>query len=1165
MEDNALNAMDDHSLSVNDAGALLLACTGYLAALAEAGLSDDQPLATETAVQLVLDSLSADLHSPLRLTIGDHVWQAGANSTTGGMVISQGDARLEGVPRGLPAQIMQALQALLRAVVAQDRAAHVTAARLSAAERAKSKVGRRDELLRRLFDLSPVGVVLIDYVSGEIIEANTAFMAFGSWSREALIGVPIRAILPADHEPVVDKAVADLKEGGRFGPIDQRFMRPDGTGFPAILRGFLLTTGYGQRIVWVIAEDVSEMRAHLAEVQAVRDEALRARAELHTAVQALPHGFMLYDAEDRIVLVNARMKAMYPALIPVMQPGRTYEDVLRAGAALGLWPMAEGQEEVMIQEVMARRSEPVLDRLTDMSDGRVIRALDRQIPTGGRVGLRIDVTAERDSELRLTQVIEGSQAGTWECDFLTWENRVNERWASMLGWTCEDLAPITLNTWRDMLHPDDAEPTMARVIEVAQGKTDRFDVVFRLRHRAGHWVWVQSRAIVSMRSAEGLPLRMSGVHVDVSALKAAEQRLQQIIEGAEAGIWHHDMVAGVCHVNELWVGMLGYTLEEFGILTDAVWQNLLHPDDWIMLNRNMQHRFSHGLRQFQDELRLRHKAGHWVWVASRGQITAWDPQGNPIATSGVHIDISERKRLEGDLEAERDFLATLTETSGSGILAVDEAARIVFFNREVQSIFEVPAEALVDQVCDPVALRITDTDGQPLPFSGMPCRLAITFGQTIRDMRLRIGLPDGRIKVVSVNAAVLPDPSMTARVVCTITDITATAKAEDDLRAAIYRAEAASRAKSQFLANMSHELRTPLNGVLGMAELMADGTLDPAQRNMLGAIRESGAHLLSVVNDLLDLAKIESGKLLLDTAALNLRDLATRIDAMHRLSARRKEVELSVTLGPGTEHLRRGDAKRVLQVLHNLVGNAVKFTESGAVHVTIAEDVVDASRMVIQVSDTGIGMTNDQTARVFEEFTQGDESITRRFGGTGLGLPIVRRLVALMEGEITLVSTHGQGTTVTVILPMPPEVGAQPVVDANGVAPEDRDRLTGLRALLAEDNPTNRLIMRAMLARLGITVTLVCDGDEAVEMWSPGRFDLVLLDISMPRKDGLTALAEMRQKAGAAGLPPVLAVTANAMAQHLEEYRAAGFADVVTKPVALDALASAIARTRPKA
>ena len=1149
--------MDGNSLTVTDTGALLLVMPEVLAGLAEAGLSDHRPAAIEEAVQQALDQLSGALNAPLRLQIGERIWQTGQVVSGPGQIIRTG-GRLEGVPQTLSAPILNALESVLRTVIALYHSGAKAAVRQAEAARAAAKITRRDQLLRRLFDLSPVGIVLIDYESGIILEANTAFMEFGDWSRESLVGVSIRSILHPDHALAINQAVAELDEGGKFGPFDQRFICPDGTGFPAILRGLLLIAGEGQKIVWLMVEDVSELRAHLAEVQAVRDEAVRARAELHTAVQALPHGFMLCDADNRIVMVNTQMVNMYPELAPLMVPGSHYEDLLRAGLKIGLWPATPGREEDLIKEVMARRGAPLIERLSELRDGRVIRILDRLTPTGGRVGLRIDVTAERDNERRLSHVIEGSQAGTWECDFVTWENRVNARWAEMVGWTCEELAPITLTTWKNLLHPDDLEPTLTQVNRAARGETDRFDLVFRLRHREGHWVWVQSRGQVSVRDAEGIPIRMSGVHVDVSALKAAEQRLEQIIEGAEAGIWHHDMVAGICHVNELWVRMLGYTLEELGPVTDAVWEGLLHPDDWLMLNRNMQARMASGSRQFQDELRLRHKDGHWVWVASRGHITAWDAQGNATATSGVHLDISARKQLEGDLEAERDFLATLTETSGSGILAVDEDARIVFFNREVQRIFELPGEALLNQVCDPQLLRLSDCDGQTLPFSGLPCRLALSGGQVIRDLRMRIAMADGREKVVSVNAAELPDPGMTARVVCTITDITAAAQAEDDLRAAIYRAETANRAKSQFLANMSHELRTPLNGVLGMAELLADSPLEPGQRTMLNAIRESGVHLLSVVNDLLDLAKIESGKLVLELAPMNVRELAERIEAMHGPAARRKEVDLHVTLGPGADRVRMGDAKRLLQVLHNLVGNAVKFTEAGAVDVTIREHATSAGQLVIEVSDTGIGMSDYQTARVFEEFTQGDDSITRRFGGTGLGLPIVRRLVALMEGEIALVSAFGQGTTVTVTLPMP----LVAVQDAAGGTdePQTEGQLAGLNALLAEDNPTNRLIMRAMLTRLGISVILVCDGDEAVEMWTPGQFDLVLLDISMPRKDGLTALAELREKAGSAGLPPVLAVTANAMAQHLQEYHEAGFAEVVTKPVTLEALTQAIHR-----
>lgn len=1141
--------------ALTDTGAWLVTISDFVADLAEA----EHAGPFETVVQAGLDRMAGLSGTALRLSLTGRAWQTGLGLDADSDPVSSDGARLDGVPATLAEPIRQALGAVLRVVVAQHRAHQRAAEQQIASTKAEAKIARRDLLLRRLFDLSPVGVVLIDQVTGTIIEANTAFLGFGDWTREALIGVPIAAFLASDHAATIRQAADVLEEGARFGPFDQHFVRPDGSSFPAISRGLTLTAGDGQKIVWLMVEDISELRAHLAEMQAVRDEAVRARAELQTAVQALPHGFMLFDAEDRIVMSNSQMAQIYPDLAPFMTPGIRYEDLLRHGLAADLWVVPPDATEQVVSDVMGRRREPLLDQLVETRSGRVVRVVDHQTPIGGRVGLRIDVTAETDSQRRLSHVIDGSQAGTWECDFLTWENRVNERWAQMLGWTCAELAPITIMTWQSLLHPHDLQPTMAKLMQVARQEADLFDVVFRLRHRAGHWVWVQSRGTVSLRHADGTPVRMSGVHVDVSALKAAEQRLEQIIHGAEAGTWHHDAVAGVCQVNAIWAKMLGYLPDELGTITDAVWQGLLHPDDWISLRRNMEQRFANNEHHFQDELRLRHKDGHWVWITSRGQVTTWDDAGRPIATTGVHIDISARKQLEEDLEAERDFLATLMETSGNGILALDEDARIVFFNGEIQSIFELPGDALLDRICDPAILRIKSMDGQILPFDDMPCRVALSSGRMIRDARLRLEMADGREKVVSVNAAVLPDPGMTARVVCTIADVTDAARHENDLRAAMDRAETANRAKSQFLTNMSHELRTPLNGVLGMAELLSESALAPRDRVMLDAIRESGAHLLSVVNDILDLAKIESGKLALELAPMCPKDLVSRVEAVHGLAARRKDVALAVILGPGADCLRLGDAKRWLQVMHNLVGNAVKFTEAGQVTVTIRQDPARPGNLVIAVADTGIGMSQDQTALVFDEFTQGDGSITRRFGGTGLGLPIVRRLVTLMEGKIALTSAFGKGTTVTVTLPMPPvdPVPAGAAAQSSATLPD----FTGLRALLAEDNPTNRLIMRAMLNRLGVAVTLVCDGDEALAKWAPGRFDLVLLDISMPRKDGLSALAELQRTTRSTDLPPILAVTAHAMEHNLRDYRAAGFAEVLTKPVTLHDLAQAIGRT----
>ncbi|MBN2631875.1 MAG: PAS domain S-box protein [Rhodobacteraceae bacterium] len=1108
-------------------------------------------VATHDDPQDGLDRLAVALDLPLSLHHGGTSWRAGTG--TPGKALRKADGvRLQGGPETLSQAAELALTAFLRAVAARLTSLQ---AQVGMVERLQGKVERRDQLLRHLFDLSPVGVVLVDGESRQIIEANAAFQGFGTWTRDDLLGQDIFVLLGPEHSQLRNDAVRDLAQNGRFGPVESCFRRPDGTLFPAVVQGISLAQARGRKIVWLLVQDISAERAHLAEVQAVRDEALRARAELHTAVQALPHGFVLFDAEDRVVMVNDQMKAVYPELASSMVPGRRYVDVLAEGVAMGVFPEAVGREAAFIDDILTARDAPVFERLTELPKGRVMRALERKIPSGGRVGLRIDVTDERAAKRRLSQVIEGSQAGTWECDFETDENLVNDRWVTMLGYDRAALEPITLLTWRSLLHPDDTQMVLEIINRVIRQKRQVFDLAFRLRHRDGHWVWVQSRGQVTERKADGTPVRMAGVHVDVSALKAAEQRLEQIIEGAEVGTWHRDLRSGVTQVNDQWERMLGHAAGALSPVTDDTWRALIHPEDLAMLDRDEERQLAGGLFQFQYELRLRHKAGHWVWVLSRGRATEWDADGRPIALSGVLLDISARKRLESDLEAERDFLATLMETSVSGIMATDADGRIVFLSREVQRILELPGEGLLNRICDPQMLRLHHEDGRPLAFCELPCQLVQASGQTVRDLRLAMHLPDGRRKVVAVNAAMLPEPGI-ARVVATITDITGAATAEEDLRAAIDRAEAANRAKSQFLANMSHELRTPVNGILGMADLLVDAPLDAAQGRMLTTIRESGGHLLSILDDILDLAKIESGKLALHAAPLRLADLAERVEAMHRPAAQAKGVAFRVDLAPGLHMHRLGDAQRLLQVMHNLVGNAVKFTEAGFVAVRIDPE---ADGIGLRVSDSGIGMSADQAAVVFDEFTQADGSISRRFGGTGLGLPIVRRLVGMMGGEISLDSAPGQGTTVHLRLPMPVCAAPDAAVPA-GALPH----FPGLRVLLAEDNATNRLILRAMLTRLGISATMALDGDEAVALWQPGAYDLVIMDIAMPRKDGVTALAELQAeavelaKAGAAALPPVIAVTANAMMHHQADYRAAGFASVVTKPVSIDGLAQAI-------
>jgi signal transduction histidine kinase len=373
--------------------------------------------------------------------------------------------------------------------------------------------------------------------------------------------------------------------------------------------------------------------------------------------------------------------------------------------------------------------------------------------------------------------------------------------------------------------------------------------------------------------------------------------------------------------------------------------------------------------------------------------------------------------------------------------------------------------------------------------------------------------------------------------------------AEARLSEALSRAEAGSRAKSAFLATMSHEIRTPLNGVLGMAQAMQRDALSEAQRDRLELVIGSGEALLVLLNNLLDLSKIDAGKLELEAGVIDVDDLAAAVEAFGAL-LQDKDVSLSVTVAPEARGSWAGDPARVRQVLHNLISNAVKFTDRGAISVDIGHD---GEGLVLTVADTGIGIAKARLAHIFEPFIQGDASTTRRYGGTGLGLAICRDLVTLMGGKIALDSVEGRGTTFTVRLPL-----SRAEAPEAAPAPAQPETLSaaGLRILAAEDNPMNQAVLRALMEAIGAELVVVGDGRQAVEAWRSGRWDAVLMDVQMPVMDGVAAALEIRRIEQKKRLPrtPIIALTANTMDHHRQEYLAAGMDALAPKPIDLNFL-----------
>ncbi len=533
-------------------------------------------------------------------------------------------------------------------------------------------------------------------------------------------------------------------------------------------------------------------------------------------------------------------------------------------------------------------------------------------------------------------------------------------------------------------------------------------------------------------------------------------------------------------------------------------------------------------------------------VREHGEVVR-DEDGAPLRMLGAVQDVTEQRALRAASRRSEDMLAGMMAISPEAIVVTDSEGLIRFFSAGAEAVFGYSqAEVLgsrVERLMPPDAREAHRRHVEGFG-AGERSSLRMHDRTEIRGLRRNGESFPAEASLARLETA---EGQFYAAIVRDLSDRRAN---EQRLLEAWEAAERASRSKSVFLANMSHEIRTPLNGILGVAQALARTPLSPSQQEMVQLMEVSGRALESLLGDILDLAKVDAGRLVVCCEPFDLRALAVEVHALFAASAREKGVDLRLEIGPGADAWFAGDALRIRQVLSNLLSNAVKFTREGEIRLSVAACETGTGGAVrLSVSDTGVGFDAAQAERLFERFEQADGSTTRNFGGTGLGLAISRSLVELMGGSISAAGERGKGAVFTVDLPLQRAV-PPPTCGPDTAATTAADARTA-RVLLAEDHPTNRRVIELILDQTPVSLEMVENGEQAVAAWARGDYDLVLMDMQMPVMDGLTAIREIRAREAALGRPPVriVTLTANALPEHRRASEEAGADDFLTKPV----------------
>lgn len=753
-------------------------------------------------------------------------------------------------------------------------------------------------------------------------------------------------------------------------------------------------------------------------------------------------------------------------------------------------------------------------------------------------------------------------------------NFVSDGFSHLIGYSRHEILTDYRRVFEAVL-PEDRARVLAAV-EASTRTMQPYSVEYRMRGAAGQVEWVRGSA--EPRPGPNNSIVWNGFVTRISELKqveteirAAQQVLQEVTDGIPGAVYrlrhNPDGTLELLFISSGIYALTGLSPGKGAPTFDLLLRQLAYDERASLRNELLASAAT--LQPVRRDMRIVRPDGVQVWIHSAAAAHVGSRPGEVI-WNGYVVDVTERKQLEQALAQTRLHITELAEnlpgvvyqsclhTDGTieilfnhsayfQLLGIDHDQPRIPYRKALEKVLEEDREAVISE--------LTRSAAEMTPMT----------------IEFRVRRHDG-LRWIHIEA--LPRPGGAANIIAVWNayglDVTDRRLLEAELESAKEAAEAANRAKSGFLANMSHEIRTPMNAIIGLSHLALRTGPEPRLHDYLYKIESSARSLLRIINDVLDLSKIEAGKLALEHIPYALQEVIAQLHTLASVRAEEKGLEFQCRVAPDTpEHL-IGDPLRFGQILLNLASNAVKFTEQGRVVVSIrAARRDEAGRCWLEcvVADTGIGMSAAEQAHLFQAFSQADASTTRRYGGTGLGLSITRRLVDLLGGEISCESEPGEGSVFTVCVPMALAETEGKVDTVGTLAPggtQQRTRslrrgcLQGLRVMVVEDNLINQQVARELMEDVGARVVVAENGAQALQLADASPIDLVLMDLQMPVLDGIAATRELRARGHTM---PILAMTASAMVEDRERCLQAGMNDYIPKPLDVDLMAAALART----